>query len=62
MDAGRPPLPPFTTKSATLKVRLTEDSWNGRDPATVSFASTPDSPWRNRTGGSPGEATRSSRF
>ncbi len=45
---NRPPLPPFTTESATLKVRLAEDAWNSRDPARVALAYTPDSRWRNR--------------
>jgi nuclear transport factor 2 (NTF2) superfamily protein len=44
----RPPLPPFTEDTATQKVRLAEDAWNGRDPAKVALAYTPDSRWRNR--------------
>lgn len=44
----RPPLPPFTRETATLKVRLAEDGWNSRDPEKVSLAYTPDSQWRNR--------------
>ena len=44
----RPPLPPFTEASAIEKVRLAEDAWNGRDPARVALAYTPDSRWRNR--------------
>ena len=44
----KPPLPPFTRESATLKVRLAEDAWNSRDPARVSLVYTPDSRWRNR--------------
>ncbi|MDX2275565.1 MAG: nuclear transport factor 2 family protein [Hyphomonadaceae bacterium] len=44
----RPPLPPFTTETATIKVRAAEDAWNGRDPARVALAYTPDSRWRNR--------------
>ncbi len=44
----RPPLPPFTRETATLKVRLAEDGWNSRDPEKVSSAYTPDSQWRNR--------------
>lgn len=44
----RPPLPPFSEQSATEKVRLAEDGWNGRDPAKVALAYTPDSRWRNR--------------
>ncbi|MHA1529071.1 MAG: nuclear transport factor 2 family protein [Alphaproteobacteria bacterium] len=44
----RPPLPPFTTDTAAAKVRAAEDGWNGRDPAKVALAYTPDSQWRNR--------------
>ena len=44
----RPPLPPFTEITAIEKVRLAEDAWNGRDPAKVALAYTPDSQWRNR--------------
>jgi nuclear transport factor 2 (NTF2) superfamily protein len=44
----RPPLPPFTAETASLKVRSAEDAWNGRDPARVALAYTPDSRWRNR--------------
>ena len=44
----RPPLPPFTEETATQKVRMAEDAWNGRDPAKVALAYTPDSKWRNR--------------
>lgn len=45
---SRPPFPPFTLESATEKVRSAEDGWNGRDPAKVALAYTPDSAWRNR--------------
>ena len=45
---SRPPLPPFDFDTATQKVRLAEDAWNGRDPARVALAYTPDSQWRNR--------------
>jgi nuclear transport factor 2 (NTF2) superfamily protein len=45
----RPPLPPFTALSATQKVRLAEDSWNGRDPERVALAYTEDTFWRNRS-------------
>lgn len=45
---SRPPLPPFTEETATLKVRLAEDGWNTRDPERVSLAYTVDSRWRNR--------------
>lgn len=44
----RPPLPPFDEASAIQKVRLAEDGWNGRDPAKVALAYTPDTRWRNR--------------
>jgi uncharacterized protein len=45
----RPPLPPFTHETAAQKVRAAEDGWNGRDPAKVALAYTPDSVWRNRS-------------
>jgi nuclear transport factor 2 (NTF2) superfamily protein len=45
----RPPLPPFTLETARRKVRLAEDAWNGRDPARVALAYSPDSRWRNRS-------------
>ena len=48
MDTNRPPLPPFTDKTAAQKVRIAEDGWNSRDPAKVSLAYTADSVWRNR--------------
>ena len=44
----RPPLPPFTVKTAALKARMAEDAWNTRDPARVAGAYTQDSWWRNR--------------
>lgn len=44
----RPPLPPFTLKSALQKVRMAEDGWNTRDPARVSLAYSEDTKWRNR--------------
>ena len=45
----RPPLPPFNTHTATLKVRMAEDAWNTRNPERVSLANTMDSVWRNRS-------------
>jgi uncharacterized protein len=45
----RPPLPPFTLETATLKVRMAEDAWNTRDPERVSHAYSVESEWRNRT-------------
>jgi hypothetical protein len=47
-EQARPPLPPFTAETATVKVRLAEDAWNSRDPKRVALAYTPDSRWRNR--------------
>ena len=47
-NENRPPLPPFTQEGAAQKVRLAENAWNGRDPARVALAYTPDSQWRNR--------------
>jgi hypothetical protein len=44
----RPPLPPFTHETATQKVRLAEDGWNGRDPEKVALAYSENSVWRNR--------------
>ena len=45
---SRPPLPPFTAKTAQEKARAAEDAWNSRDPARVALAYTEDSRWRNR--------------
>ena len=47
-DQARPPSPPFTRETATQKVRMAEDGWNGRNPQGVSLAYTIDSAWRNR--------------
>jgi len=47
-EAPKPPLPPFDIESATKKVRMAEDAWNGRDPERVALAYSPDSVWRNR--------------
>lgn len=44
----RPPLPPFTHKTAIEKVRLAEDGWNSKDPEKVALAYSVDSLWRNR--------------
>ena len=46
---SRPPFPPFTEETAKAKIRAAEDGWNGRDPAKVAMAYTPDSRWRNRS-------------
>lgn len=48
MSINRPPLPPFTRRSAIEKVRLAEDGWNSRDPVKVALAYTTDTQWRNR--------------
>ena len=47
-DEARPPFPPFTRETATLKVRMAEDAWNARDPQRIALAYTIDSQWRNR--------------
>ena len=44
----KPPLPPFTEETATLKVRLAEAAWNSRDPDRVALVYTEDTRWRNR--------------
>ena len=49
MPASRPPLPPFTERSARQKVQAAEDAWNTRDPDRVVLAYTLDSRWRNRS-------------
>jgi len=46
---SRAPLPPYTSETAAQKVRMAEDAWNGKDPARVALAYTPDSQWRNRS-------------
>jgi nuclear transport factor 2 (NTF2) superfamily protein len=43
------PRPPFTEETAILKVQLSEDAWNSRDPERVALACTLDSEWRNRS-------------
>jgi nuclear transport factor 2 (NTF2) superfamily protein len=45
----RYPVPPFSHDDAVQKVRMAENAWNGRDPANVALAYTPDTIWRNRT-------------
>ena len=47
--SSRPPLPPFSAKTAVQKVRIAEDAWNTREPARVALGYTPNSRWRNRT-------------
>src|SRR5438105_5736391 len=47
--SSRPPFPPFTSESATQKVRLAEDAWNSREPERVALAYSVDSVWRNRS-------------
>lgn len=45
----RAPVPPFSYDDAVQKVRMAENAWNGRDPAKVALAYTPDTQWRNRS-------------
>ena len=49
VDAGKPPLPPFTDETAARKVRAAEDAWNTRDPDRVVLVYTEDTRWRNRS-------------
>ncbi len=44
----KPPVPPFTRETATMKVLAAEAAWNTRDPERVAMAYTVDSEWRNR--------------
>jgi Protein of unknown function (DUF1348) len=37
--ATRPPLPPFTRETATLKIRMAEDGCNSRDPSSFLVSS-----------------------
>jgi nuclear transport factor 2 (NTF2) superfamily protein len=41
--------PPFSLDTATQKVQLAENLWNGQDPEKIALAYTADSVWRNRT-------------
>ena len=45
---ARPPLPPFSFETASQKVRMAEDGWNGRNPDKVVMAYSKDTKWRNR--------------
>lgn len=42
-------IPPFKRDTAIQKVRLAENSWNSRNPETVSHGYSIDSRWRNRS-------------
>ena len=44
----RPPLPPFTSETASQKVQAAEAAWNTHDPERVALAYSEDSVWRNR--------------
>lgn len=48
-ETARPPFPPFDFASASAKVRMAENAWNGRNPEAVAQAYTVDSVWRNRS-------------
>lgn len=48
MSTERPPVPPFSAETATIKVRAAEDGWNSCDPGRVAQAYSLDSAWRNR--------------
>ena len=45
----KPPIPPFTKETASIKVRLAEDAWNTRDLQLVVLGYSQDTEWRNRT-------------
>ena len=47
-ESARPPLPPFTTETAAVKVRAAENAWNLQVPETIALAYSVDSQWRNR--------------
>lgn len=47
-EQAKPPFPPFDSVTASQKVRMAENTWNGRDPEKVALAYTEDSRWRNR--------------
>lgn len=49
MPASANLIPPFTSETATLKVRAAENNWNSRDPEKVARGYTVDSQWRNRS-------------
>jgi nuclear transport factor 2 (NTF2) superfamily protein len=44
----KPPIPPFTKETASIKVRLAEDAWNSRDLQLVVLGYSKDTEWRNR--------------
>ena len=48
MTEQKPPFPPFTFETATQKVQMAENAWNGKDPEKVALAYTIDTEWRNR--------------
>lgn len=41
-------IPPFSTETATLKVKKAEDAWNSCNPELVAMAYSENSQWRNR--------------
>ena len=47
-DNTRPPFPPFSSETASQKVRMAEDAWNTRNAERVALAYTLDCTWRNR--------------
>ncbi len=48
MSEVRKPLPPFDFESATQKVKMAENGWNGKDAQKIAMAYSVDSMWRNR--------------
>ncbi len=47
-EESRKPLPPFTYESATQKVKMAENGWNGKNAQKISMAYSANSQWRNR--------------
>ena len=44
----RPPIPPFSRRTALEKVQAAEDAWNSCNPDRVAMAYSEDTIWRNR--------------
>ena len=44
----RPPIPPFSRRTALEKVQAAEDAWNSCNPDLVAMAYSEDTIWRNR--------------
>jgi nuclear transport factor 2 (NTF2) superfamily protein len=49
LDDSRPPFPPYTAQTATMKVRAAENAWNLQVPENIALAYSIESQWRNRS-------------